>query len=76
MTKKEVTMHVHNPMGRERQVDPKKAIRIEIDGSIYTVRVDTKTRGIRINKFGGGSVRGEVDRITILPTTNYEFIIR
>jgi hypothetical protein len=66
----------HNPIGRERSFDPNKPIRVEINGVLYKIRIDKKENALFISKVGLGSLRGKVDRITIIPETAHEFLIK
>lgn len=67
---------VHNPMGRGRRIDPNKSIKIEIDGTIYRIRIDRKYDALSISKIGPGMVRGLADRVVIHPVGANEFLIK
>ena len=74
--KQRYVVKVHNPMGTEMVINENLPIRFELNGTLFTIRINKKENGLKINKMGVGSMRGKVDRIQILPEAMYEFIIK
>lgn len=67
---------VNNPERTEREFDSGTMFRFEINDIMYRIKIDKIEGAIKIEKVGRGSMRGRVDRISILPETANSFLIR